>query len=97
MAKLSLNQAYEYARECHRRGALDEAVGVARQILSIDSKHWQALVLMGTIAGQKGRDEIALKHFKTAVKIQPGLSGRPTESRRGIPASWPNQGRDFSI
>jgi protein O-GlcNAc transferase len=52
----------------HQAGRLIEAVPIYRQILTIDATHTDSLNLLGVIAGQSGRHDIAVKLIRQAIR-----------------------------
>ena len=55
----------------HRQGELPEAERLYRQILAIDPRHAPSLHMLGTLAHQVGRHEIALQLIRAAIAIDP--------------------------
>jgi len=55
----------------HRQGELPEAERLYRQILAIDPRHSASLHMLGTLAHQVGRHEVALQLVRTAIAIDP--------------------------
>jgi tetratricopeptide (TPR) repeat protein len=53
----------------HRAGRLTEAEGVYRQILAIDARHADSLHLLGMIAEQGGRRDVAVEMIRRAIAI----------------------------
>jgi tetratricopeptide (TPR) repeat protein len=56
----------------HRQGRLPDAERMYRQILSIDSRHAGSLHMLGTLAHEVGRQDIAVQLILTAIGIDPG-------------------------
>lgn len=59
MVAVSLDQAFRLAVAHHQAGRLSEAEGLYRQILGAQPNHAGALHLLGVIADQVGRHEVA--------------------------------------
>jgi len=57
------------AIEFHQRGQLAEAERIYRQILELDSRHADSLHLLGVMAHQVGRDEIAVELICQAIAV----------------------------
>jgi tetratricopeptide (TPR) repeat protein/SAM-dependent methyltransferase len=62
-----LHQSFESAVTLHQAGRLSEAEGLYRNILAIDPKHIDSLHLLGVIALQVGRNEIAIDLIGQAI------------------------------
>ena len=62
-----LNQNYENAVTLHQAGRLSEAEGIYRNILAIDPKHVDSMHLLGVIALQVGRNDIAVDLIGKAI------------------------------
>lgn len=56
----------------HRQGQLPEAERIYRRILSIDSLHAGGLHMLGTLAHQVGRQDVAIQLIRAAISIDPG-------------------------
>lgn len=59
------------AMECHRRGQTRQAEALYEQILKVQPRHFDALHLSGTIAGQRREFPRALELIKRAITVQP--------------------------
>jgi len=57
------------ALQLHQSGNLAEAERLYRQILAIDPRHADGLHLLGTIAHQVGRDDVAVELIAAAIAI----------------------------
>jgi Tfp pilus assembly protein PilF/SAM-dependent methyltransferase len=62
-----LHQSYQNAVTLHQAGRLSEAEGIYRNILAVDPKHTDSLHLLGVIALQVGRNEIAVDLIGQAI------------------------------
>ena len=54
----------------HQNGKLEAAEEVYKEILKSNPKSFDALHLLGVIAGQKGNDELAIDLISKAITIQ---------------------------
>jgi tetratricopeptide (TPR) repeat protein len=59
----------------HRQGRLPDAERIYRRILSIDSRHAGSLHMLGTLAHEVGRQDVAVQLILTAIGIDPGQAG----------------------
>jgi len=59
------------AMQHHQAGRLQKAEGYYRQILSVEPNHSQALHLLGVIALQVGKSEVAIEFISRALQLQP--------------------------
>ena len=57
------------ALEHHQHGQLADAESIYRQILAIDPDHADCLHLLGTLAHQVGRDDVAVELIRKAIAI----------------------------
>ena len=69
--KLSLQQAIELAVEHHTAGELSKAESICQQILKSDPNHPVALHLLGVVANQSGKNDIAVDFLKKALALRP--------------------------
>jgi protein O-GlcNAc transferase len=67
----SISQAFAAARRLHREGRLAQAERGYREILAADPRHAGALELLGVIAHQAGRGDIAIQLIGRALAIEP--------------------------
>ena len=74
MSPLTLQQALELAIEQHGAGRLAEAEGIYRQVLGQQPDHPDALHLLGVLAHQVGRDEIAVELIRRALAVNPAAA-----------------------
>ena len=63
----TLNQAVQY----HRAGNLFQAEQMYRQILQVDPRHFDALMLLAMIAHQMGRHDLSIDYLRQALHIKP--------------------------
>ena len=62
-----LNRNFERAVTLHQAGRLSEAEGIYRNILAVEPKHVNSLHLLGVIAIQAGRNDIAVDLIGQAI------------------------------
>ena len=67
-------QALRLAMEYHRSGRWAEAEAVCRQILVPDPRHAPALHLLGILAGEAGRPDVAIELIGRAIGIAPRVA-----------------------
>jgi protein O-GlcNAc transferase len=67
----SIQQAIAKALEIFRAGDLQRAEQLCRQILQADANQVDALHLLGIIARQTGRLDLAIEYFTTAIRLRP--------------------------
>jgi len=58
----------------HRRGALDEAGQLYRQVLQAEPQHPEALCYLGVVAYQVGRPDLALENISRSITLKPGVA-----------------------
>ena len=56
---------------CHRAGNLVEAERLYRQICAVDPRHVDSLHFLGLLAGQMGRNDVAIDMIGRALAIEP--------------------------
>ncbi|MFM7182958.1 MAG: tetratricopeptide repeat protein [Verrucomicrobiales bacterium] len=71
MPEVTLQQAFDLASQHRQAGRLNEAEGLCRQILTVDSRHPDALELLGAIACQTGRHEDGESLLRQAIAFRP--------------------------
>ena len=67
----SVPQLLQSALQHHQSGNLHRAELLYRQILQIDSRHADALHLLGLIAHQVGKNELAVDYIQQALRLLP--------------------------
>ncbi|MBL8827871.1 MAG: tetratricopeptide repeat protein, partial [Planctomycetaceae bacterium] len=67
----TIPEALNHAVALHRAGRLAEAEHVYRRILEVDPSHADAIQLLGVIANQVGRHDIAVQYISTALQLNP--------------------------
>jgi Tfp pilus assembly protein PilF len=70
----SIPKAIQAALEHHQAGRLPQAEAIYRQILQAAPNHPEALHLLGVIAHQTGKNEIAVELISKAIRINPSSS-----------------------
>jgi tetratricopeptide (TPR) repeat protein len=70
----SIPQALEQAVGYHRSGDLARAEQLYRQVLAIDPAHVDALHLLGLVAHQGGRSDLAVDSIRRAVRLRPDFA-----------------------
>jgi predicted O-linked N-acetylglucosamine transferase (SPINDLY family) len=64
-------QAFDNALKHHQAGDLRQAEEVCREILNADGQHVDSLHLLGLVAYQSGRNDLAVDYIGQAVRLQP--------------------------
>lgn len=67
-ASNNINSIYQEAINSLKQGDLTRAKSLAKKILKISSKNADANYLLGVVAAQNSKNELACKHFKLAIK-----------------------------
>ena len=70
----SIPEAIQTAREHHQAGRLLQAEAIYRQILQAAPNHPDALHLLGVIAHQTGKNELAVELISKAISVNPSSS-----------------------
>ena len=86
---LSLQQAIDLALQHHREGRLPEADNVCQKILQTDPNQHVALHLLGVIAHQVGKHDIAVDLITKALAINPDFA----EAHNNLGVSLQNLGK----
>jgi protein O-GlcNAc transferase len=68
---ISVPQAFDLAWKHLQAGRWQHAEQIYQQILQVDASHVDALQLLGTIAAQTGRDELAMVYLNRALRLKP--------------------------
>ena len=66
----TIPEAFSIAIEHHRAGRLQAAEQIYRQILAVEPNQADALHLLGVIAAQSGRYEIAIQYIARAIRLK---------------------------
>jgi tetratricopeptide (TPR) repeat protein/SAM-dependent methyltransferase len=69
--KLKLPEAFQRAMACHQAGNLVEAERLYRQICAVDPQHVDSLHFLGVLAGQVGRNDVAIDLIGRALALKP--------------------------
>ena len=67
----TLAQTLVQAVGYHQRGHLAQAEQLYRQVLQADPQHVDALHLLGVIAHQVGKSDLAVDYLSQAVRLKP--------------------------
>lgn len=62
---------YQAALDCRRKGRMEEAVRLARRLLSQQRNHPGALSILGGDALERGDNDAAIRFFSLALKVDP--------------------------
>lgn len=68
---MNLSQVFELAVRHHREGSLHQAELLYRQILQSDPQNSDTLRLLGVMAHQVGRNDLAIEYLQQALRIHP--------------------------
>jgi len=68
---VTVPEALALALQNHRSGRLAEAESICRQILSVEPRHADALHMLGVIAHQVGRHDVAVEMIHRALDLAP--------------------------
>ncbi len=68
---MTVPQALDMAMKYHQAGNLTQAEQLCRQILQLDPHQVDALHLLGLIAAQVGRIDLAIKYISEALRLKP--------------------------
>ncbi len=90
---LTITQTFDMAVQHHRGGLLSQAEQFYRQILQVEPRHVGALHLLGLLAHQVGRGDLAIEYISQALRHRPDYAeahsnlgmalaemGKPTEA-----------------
>ena len=72
---------FEQARVLHQQGQMQRAVALYVEVLKEQPEHFEALRLLGILAGQQGQAQTALELFTRALAVNPAHAS--THSNRG--------------
>ena len=73
---LTTAQALEMAVQHHRAGRLQQAEQICRQVLQADARNVGAMHLLGVLAHQVGRSDLAVEYLSQALRLNPYLAER---------------------
>jgi tetratricopeptide (TPR) repeat protein len=85
---MTISQAFELAFQNHRAGRLKDAEALYRQILSVQPNHAGSHHLLGVIAQQAGRHDLAVERLRQAIALNPRAT--PPFSQPGLPPAHPS-------
>src|SRR3990167_234621 len=97
----SIPETLQTALQHHQAGRLQEAEAIYRQILQAQPNHSDTLHLLGVIAHQAGKHEIAVEYITRAIALNPtateyhnniGEAYRALAGRNGGEASFQRGG-----
>ena len=71
MTNLSISQTLDLAVQHHQNGNFRQAESLYRQVLQVDPHNAEALHLLGVIAHQVGRNDLAVDYIQQALRLQP--------------------------
>jgi tetratricopeptide (TPR) repeat protein len=71
---MTIQQAFELALAHHRSGRLSEAEPIYWQILKKEPRHADALHMLGVLAHEMGRNDVAIELIRRAVDVAPGVA-----------------------
>ena len=69
-----LKQTIKAAVEHHTAGRLAQAAAAYQQVLAIEPRHFDALQLLGALATQSGKPEMAVELLSRALEVDPAYS-----------------------
>ena len=81
MSNESVTAAFQQGLALHQQGRLDEAEALYRSVLATEAAHFGALHLTGLIHFQRGQPAAAVEWIERAIAVNPGVAGRPFQSR----------------
>ena len=71
---LTIPQALDLAVQHHQAGRLTNAEDIYQQVLQTEPDHPSATHMLGVLAHQDGKNELAVKLISRALKLQPDLA-----------------------
>jgi predicted O-linked N-acetylglucosamine transferase (SPINDLY family) len=86
MSSVVIQQIYEAGLAHHRAGRLREAEASYGQLLAMDPGHLGALHLMGLLAQQFNRHDVALDYFSRAIWLGPEVADYHTDMGNSLMA-----------
>src|ERR1700690_2895746 len=86
---MTVQQAFDLALQHHQAGRLADAEALYRQILTVEPRHAEALHLLGVIAQQMGRSDLAVELIGQAIALQPNFP----ETHVNLGVALRNEGR----
>ena len=82
MAEMTIQQAIEVALQYHNAGHLRQAEELYKQILKFDPGKVDAMHLLGVLAHQGTRSDLAVQMISRAISAKPDMPAPP------IPTKW---------
>lgn len=82
-------EVIQIALQHHQAGRLQEAEALYRQILQAQPNHADALHLLGVIAHQIGKHDIAVSYISQAIKNNPQVA----DFHNNLGEAWRAQGK----
>src|ERR1700682_964282 len=70
-SSVSIAERFAVALSHHQAGRLAEAERLYRQICAVDPNHVDSLHFLGVLAGQVGRNDIAIDQIGRALALRP--------------------------
>ena len=67
----TISEALAVAVHYHQSGNLQQAEAIYRQILQVDPSNADALHLLGVIAAQVGKHDLAVEYISQAIRLRP--------------------------
>jgi Tfp pilus assembly protein PilF len=86
----AVSQWLNRALQSHQGGNLQQAELLCRQILQVDPQHANALHLLGVIAREAGRSDLAVDYLQKALSLRPAF---PEEARNNLGSALRDQGK----
>ena len=71
---MTIQQAFEHAIQHQNSGRLAEAEAIYRQILAVEPRHADSLHMLGAIAGQTERNDLAVDLIRQSIALKPGFA-----------------------
>ena len=84
-----ISETLAIAVQHHQAGRLQTAEQIYRQILAVEPNHADALHLLGVVAGQLGKHELAIEHIGRAI----GLKGDEAAFHSNLGIAFKDQGK----
>ena len=72
--KIILNETFASAVQNHKKGNFQVAEKLYKEILNVDPKHLQSIILLGTLSGQTKNFNLAKQLLQKAIKINPNYA-----------------------
>jgi protein O-GlcNAc transferase len=66
----TISEALAIAIQHHQAGRLQAAEQIYRQILAVEPNHADAWHLLGVIASQVGKHEVAVEYIRRAIRVE---------------------------